>query len=135
VVDSDAKRRKNSVFGTLAAWLAPNYYPAVAATNNLMTALYFSSEMSGLWPGPRSPKPVEKLAAAHLGGDSDRGQATGDDGRWAMGDGDDGALTYTPPTTHCYTSRVLENQESAAYQVVRPVRQHMRLEGRTRGCV
>ena len=28
-----------------------NNIPAVAATNNLMTALCFSSEMSGLWPG------------------------------------------------------------------------------------
>jgi hypothetical protein len=35
--------------------LAP-WHPAVAATNNLMTALYFSSEMSGLWLGPRSQK-------------------------------------------------------------------------------
>jgi hypothetical protein len=38
VVDSDAKRRKNSVFGALLA---------VAATNNLMTDLYPANEMSG----------------------------------------------------------------------------------------
>jgi hypothetical protein len=43
--------------------LAP-WHPTAAATNNLMTVLYFSSEMSGLWPGPRSQKNVEKLAAA-----------------------------------------------------------------------
>ena len=36
-------------------FLAP-WHPTVAATNNLMTVLYFSSEMSGLWPGPRSQK-------------------------------------------------------------------------------
>jgi hypothetical protein len=40
------------------------WHPTVAATNNLMTALYFSSEMSGLWPGPGPKKSVEKLAAA-----------------------------------------------------------------------
>jgi hypothetical protein len=44
-------------------FLAP-WHPTVAATNNLMTVLYFSSEMSGLWPGPRSQKIRWKLAAA-----------------------------------------------------------------------
>jgi hypothetical protein len=53
VVDSDARRttQKDAKTQFLAPW-----HPAVAATNNLMNVLYFSSEMSGLWPGPRSQK-------------------------------------------------------------------------------
>jgi hypothetical protein len=47
-------------------FLAP-WHPAVAATNNSMTALYFSSEISGLWPGLRSQKIRWKLAAAPAG--------------------------------------------------------------------
>jgi hypothetical protein len=49
-VDSDAKRRKNSVSG--ARW-----HPAVADTNNLMADLYSTSAP------PPSPKSVKKLAA------------------------------------------------------------------------
>ena len=50
VVDSDTKRRKNSVLAPL--------HPAAAATNNLMTDLYSANEISGLWPGlwPQVPK-------------------------------------------------------------------------------
>jgi hypothetical protein len=41
------------------------WHPAVAATNNLMTDLYSSNEMSGLWPG-LVPKKTLKTWPPHL---------------------------------------------------------------------
>jgi hypothetical protein len=55
--------QKDAKTQCLAPW---HWHPTAAATatNNLMTALYFSSEMPGLWPAPGPKKSVEKLAAA-----------------------------------------------------------------------
>jgi hypothetical protein len=50
-------------------FLAPRH-PTVAATNNLMTDLYLTNEMSSFWPGLRAKKIRWKIPCRTLGGDS-----------------------------------------------------------------